>query len=137
MCTPFTTQQVTTQADGSFIDSTTCCHPPPPPRLALTRPAPTPQITVLELGDHDAVHHAIQPTTTDARLWYDVPAQYGARYAVTVQTTATDAVPAAAVTFTAPPIPGPYQLRPIVERNGTVALYWKERRLPADMKYVK
>ena len=66
-----------------------------------------------------------------------MPAEYGARYTVTVQTTATDAVPAPEVRFATPPIPGPHQLRPIIDQNGTVTLYWKERILPADMKYVK
>ena len=91
----------------------------------------------MEVDGGGAPGQAILPRTSQPQLHQDMPADYGARYAVTVQTMATDAAPAAAVTFSAPPIPGPHQLRPIVEPNGTVTLFWKERRLPEEMKYVK
>ena len=110
------------------------------PRSALTRPDdPThrPQITVTEEGGAGSQQNAILPQTSEHLLYHDLTAAYGARYSVSVQTTADDAVPAPAVTYVAPPIPGPHQLRPILEPNGTVTLYWKERRLPAEMKYVK
>ncbi|XP_043197932.1 sortilin-related receptor-like, partial [Amphibalanus amphitrite] len=94
-------------------------------------------ITATELGGPGKVERSVRPTTSEHLLWHDLPASYGARYSVSVRTTATDAVPAPPVIYAAPPIPGPHQLRPIIERNGTVTLYWKERRLPADMDYVK
>ncbi|KAL3265395.1 hypothetical protein HHI36_009601 [Cryptolaemus montrouzieri] len=55
---------------------------------------------------------------------------YGGIYNVSVATDAVGALYTPFVTYHAPPIPPPFEVKVLVENNGSYILYWQEREIP-------
>ncbi|CAG9765567.1 unnamed protein product [Ceutorhynchus assimilis] len=78
-------------------------------------------VTITEQTRHQTWH-----TSVNKKLTHTVDVENGGVYTITVMTGVFNATPSEAVTYTAPPIYPPLEVRVLPENNGSFFVYWSE-----------